>query len=528
MLLITPARDEAAHLERTIRAVLAQTPPARPLADRRRRLHRRDPARSSRAPPPSCPSCEVLQRAAAGSASRARTGWRSPPRRGPSTRPWRASTSTSSPTSASSTPTSSCHPTTSSACSSASRAEPELGVAGGTLLEQSGGGWRPTKVPAYHVRGALKLYSRECFAAIGGIEERLGWDTIDETYARMRGYATRSLPELAARHHRPVATRGGALRGRARHGQCAYILRYGAWWVALRSLKVACSRPYGLSGLAFLYGYLRSAVRRDDRVEDERVPALRRPRAARSGARPRSAAERKSQISWRTRKFLRFSCVHKPMAFVDTIRQLWRRKLLVGLVLVLAVARRDLQRLPGQRRPSGLEKRALSVAAASSQILVDSPDSRPRQGRRSGHLRSARDPGQNLRPVPGQPLDARQKIAKLRRRPGRLDRHQRPLQRRHRPDRLRLAVLRGTRRRTAAGRRRQPPRLHRPGRRADHHRRRPGGDRRHRDRPRRRLLRHPQALRQQPRGRRQTGPPRASPCASSAPRRAARSAAPTT
>jgi biofilm PGA synthesis N-glycosyltransferase PgaC len=148
--------------------------------------------------------------------------------------------------------------------------EPELGVAGGTLLEQGARGWQPTKVPAYHVRGALKLYSRECFEAIGGIEERLGWDTIDETYARMHGYTTRSLPQLAARHHRPVATRGGTLRGRARHGQCAYILRYGAWWVTLRSLKVACSRPHGLSGLAFLYGYLRSALRRDDRVEDER------------------------------------------------------------------------------------------------------------------------------------------------------------------------------------------------------------------------------------------------------------------
>jgi glycosyltransferase involved in cell wall biosynthesis len=148
-------------------------------------------------------------------------------------------------------------------------AEPSLGIAGGTLLEPSENGWRPTKVPAHHVRGALKLYSRECFEAIGGIEERLGWDTIDETYARMRGFETRSLPELAARHHRPVATRGGTLRGRARHGHCAYILRYGFWWVVLRSLKVACLRPRGLSGIAFLYGYLRAALRCEGRVEDE-------------------------------------------------------------------------------------------------------------------------------------------------------------------------------------------------------------------------------------------------------------------
>ena len=172
--------------------------------------------------------------------------------------------------------------------------EPRLGIAGGTLLEQSSGQWRPTRSPAYHVRGALKLYSRECFRAIGGIEERLGWDTIDEIYARMHGYATHSFSELAARHHRPVATRGGVLRGRARLGQCAYILRYSPWWVTLRSLKIATWRPYGLSGIAFLYGYVRAALRREDRVEDDQY---RRFVAAELRGRVRSAARRRAGIS---------------------------------------------------------------------------------------------------------------------------------------------------------------------------------------------------------------------------------------
>lgn len=149
-------------------------------------------------------------------------------------------------------------------------AEPELGIAGGVLLERNGGDWEETKIPDYHVRGALKLYSRECFETIGGVEERLGWDTIDETYARMHGYSTRSVAGIAARHHRPVATRGGALRGRARHGQCAYILRYSAWWVTLRSFKVALQRPYGLSGIAFLYGYFHALLKAQPKVEDDR------------------------------------------------------------------------------------------------------------------------------------------------------------------------------------------------------------------------------------------------------------------
>ena len=149
-------------------------------------------------------------------------------------------------------------------------ADPELGIGGGVLLEPGrNGGWVDDPAPAYHVRGALKLYSRDCFAAIGGMEERLAWDTIDETYARMRGYTTRSFPELVARHHRPLGTADGALRGRARHGECAYILHYSLLWVTLRSLKEARRWPLGISGAAFLYGYLRAALRSQPRVDDD-------------------------------------------------------------------------------------------------------------------------------------------------------------------------------------------------------------------------------------------------------------------
>jgi poly-beta-1,6-N-acetyl-D-glucosamine synthase len=147
--------------------------------------------------------------------------------------------------------------------------DPELGIAGGSLIEPTRSGWRADPVPGYHVRGALKLYSRACFEAIGGIDERLGWDTIDETYARMRGFVTRSVPELVARHHRPVGTADGALRGHARHGECAYILHYGLGWVFLRAFKVATYWPLGLAGAAFLYGFLRSAARAQPRVDDE-------------------------------------------------------------------------------------------------------------------------------------------------------------------------------------------------------------------------------------------------------------------
>jgi glycosyltransferase involved in cell wall biosynthesis len=151
--------------------------------------------------------------------------------------------------------------------------DPSLGIAGGILVEPFGDDWREYRVPDYHVRGALKLYRRDCLDAIGGLQERLGWDTIDETYARMRGYTTRSFRHLVGRHHRHWGTAEGRLRGRSRHGVTAYVLRYGLPWATLRALKVARESPRGLSGIAFLFGYLRAAVTRTEKVED---PAFRR------------------------------------------------------------------------------------------------------------------------------------------------------------------------------------------------------------------------------------------------------------
>ncbi len=152
-------------------------------------------------------------------------------------------------------------------------AEKRLGLAGGRLLEPDRDGWKMIPIPAYHVHGAVKLFRRQCLQEIGGIPERLGWDTIDETYLRMRGYETRSYSDLIARHHRPHGSADGELRGRARHGACAWILHYGLAWSLLRSLKVARLRPRGLSGVAFLFGYLSAALRGVPRVQD---PAFRR------------------------------------------------------------------------------------------------------------------------------------------------------------------------------------------------------------------------------------------------------------
>jgi hypothetical protein len=146
-------------------------------------------------------------------------------------------------------------------------ADPSLGIGGGVIMEQHDGEWRPTASAREHVRGALKLYTRECFDAIGGVVERLGWDGIDEVLARMSGYTTRSFDDAEALHFRETGSADGRLRGHVRWGESHWILNHGVVWTAARAVKTARLRPRGVSGAADMYGDARAAVRRVPRVE---------------------------------------------------------------------------------------------------------------------------------------------------------------------------------------------------------------------------------------------------------------------
>ncbi len=145
--------------------------------------------------------------------------------------------------------------------------DPTLGIGGGVILEQRDGEWQATSSAPEHVRGALKLYTRDCFADIGGVVERLGWDGIDEVLARMRGYTTRSFDCAEALHYRETGSADGRLRGHVRWGEAHWILNHGVTWTVARSLKTARLKPRVASGAAYLYGYARAAARRVPRVE---------------------------------------------------------------------------------------------------------------------------------------------------------------------------------------------------------------------------------------------------------------------
>lgn len=139
--------------------------------------------------------------------------------------------------------------------------DPRLGIAGGTLYEPCRGGWGEMRTPGFHTRGAIKMYSRVCLEAIGGIQPGLGWDTIDEAHAALLGFTTRSFRHIHARHHRPQGVAGGVLRGRLAAGQAAYQCGYSPLFMAVRVCRHLAAWPPVLGAAALAAGYLEGCVR---------------------------------------------------------------------------------------------------------------------------------------------------------------------------------------------------------------------------------------------------------------------------
>jgi biofilm PGA synthesis N-glycosyltransferase PgaC len=163
-------------------------------------------------------------------------------------------------------------------------ADPRLGIAGTYLSQlEPGGALKRQRCPDGHVEGPTKFYRRECLAQISPLPALLGWDTIDETRAQMRGWRTTSTapPNGDTVHLRRMGSYDGVLRGYRRMGLAAWA--YGSH--PLHVLAAAANRlrdpPWPLCGAAYLAGYLMAAARRTPRGEAELRAYVRHQQSAR-------------------------------------------------------------------------------------------------------------------------------------------------------------------------------------------------------------------------------------------------------
>jgi glycosyltransferase involved in cell wall biosynthesis len=139
-----------------------------------------------------------------------------------------------------------------------------IGIASGVYLESDKHGlFTIVSMPSYHAAGACKVIRRRCFEEIGGFIESAGWDTVDEIRAMTRGWKTCHFRDLRMLHHRAEGTGIGVLRTSAMHGKIYYLTGGGCSFFLLKTIHRLLVKPYLLNSIALLCGYLISLFRKE-------------------------------------------------------------------------------------------------------------------------------------------------------------------------------------------------------------------------------------------------------------------------
>jgi glycosyltransferase involved in cell wall biosynthesis len=150
-------------------------------------------------------------------------------------------------------------------------AEPRLGTVSGKLwLLLPDGRTVSERIGDDMSIGPAKFYRTACFKDIGGFVRFPSWDGIDCHFCRMRGWLAGSIedPELRVIHLRMMgSSQQGVWTGRKRWGLGKYYMgSHPLFMLAVVCYRMA-ERPWIIGGLGIGYGYLRAWLRRQERFE---------------------------------------------------------------------------------------------------------------------------------------------------------------------------------------------------------------------------------------------------------------------
>lgn len=133
-----------------------------------------------------------------------------------------------------------------------------LGIGGGLIFELVAGEYVPQDISLNSVAGAVQLFRRTCFEAIGGYPHLPGGgiDSAAEIMARTKGWEVRTVPGLRVLHHRRVTIGTSHIwKTRFRQGVNNYVLGYHALFQLASSVYRMRRKPYIWGGALSLLGY---------------------------------------------------------------------------------------------------------------------------------------------------------------------------------------------------------------------------------------------------------------------------------
>jgi poly-beta-1,6-N-acetyl-D-glucosamine synthase len=148
-------------------------------------------------------------------------------------------------------------------------ASPDLGLAGGAVIDLGQPKDRFPRTNPNEIPGASHFFRRRCFEELGGLIAipEGGWDSLTSVRARMLGYETRLLAHLVMDHLKPRSKfEGSALRRQWRMGVRDYAVGNCAMFEIFKSLNRLAERPLFFGSVARWLGYSRSLITNKERM----------------------------------------------------------------------------------------------------------------------------------------------------------------------------------------------------------------------------------------------------------------------
>lgn len=155
---------------------------------------------------------------------------------------------------------------------------PRIGTCSGKpWFRTASGRWVSEKCGDEMSVGMTKFYRRECFEAIGGFVREVMWDAIDCHKARQLGWIAVSWNDdnLRFEHLRLMgSSQKSVFIGRRRHGFGQYYMGSDPLYFIATGLYRMAHPPYVLGGLATIQGFLGAWLRREVRHQDTELRAF--------------------------------------------------------------------------------------------------------------------------------------------------------------------------------------------------------------------------------------------------------------
>jgi biofilm PGA synthesis N-glycosyltransferase PgaC len=148
--------------------------------------------------------------------------------------------------------------------------DPKLGVGGGLIYNSDGENrWvEKTMGPRFHVRGATKIYRKDCWVDIAPLTRAPGWDTVDEVKANMKGWSTYTFVDIPLVHHRYTGSADGAWKNAVKNGRANYISGYHVIFMIFKCAKRLFQSPFLIGSSGLMWGYISGYLYGKERITD--------------------------------------------------------------------------------------------------------------------------------------------------------------------------------------------------------------------------------------------------------------------